>query len=122
MSSRCSVFFAQPGGVFRIGGFGRKGVVRGLARQNRMHLAKPPADRRGDRFAVGQQIASESAIGSADRAIERARQMIEDPRPGIALIADETESDGQRGRRAVACRSHDVAEERRRVGKAVAVR
>src|ERR1019366_8029599 len=81
-----------------------------LARQNSVHLAKTPADRSGHGLAVRQQVGLRT-LGDFRRSkrVQRAGQVVEDPRPRVAFIADETQGDGEGVRSTVRRDANDVA-------------
>ena len=109
--------FLRPGrSVVDVGDFGSERLVRSLPRQDGMHFTEPTADRCGDRLAVAQHVEFR-LVGR--EAVQCARQLIEHPRPGIALIADEAQRDRQRMRRTVLGDLHDVTKKRWRIAEAL---
>ena len=65
-----------------------------------MHFTKPTADRRGDRLAIAQHVGFR-ILRCGERLSSARVELVEHPRPSVALIADEAQRDRQRVRRAV---------------------
>jgi len=87
-----SVFdFLDPLRDIRLAG-GRRGkiLICRLARQNRMHFAEPATNRAEDGLAIRQQVGRFLLCRfGLSKTVQDARQLVQRPRPGISLMADE---------------------------------
>ncbi len=68
-------------------------------------------------FAVAQKIRLRTIAEALRAGVDGARELVEHPRPGVALVAHETLGDRQRKGGAVRAHAHDFSEQRRRMGK-----
>ena len=83
-----------------------------------MHLAEAAADGRDDGLTIGEQVGFFRFIGLGSRElVQRAREMVENPGPGVALVANKTKRNSKGARRPVCSDPNDVAIEPRRMGK-----
>ena len=97
---------------------GREIIVVRRPRQNGMHFAQALADGGGEVLAILDDVVARVRVGIAGaELVDGARQEIERPGPGVALIAHEALRHRERVPRSLAIDAHDFAEMRRRVGK-----
>ena len=96
----------------------RERRIIGIARKDRMHLAKATPEQRGDRAVVLVLlgVGRLRLLGSRGEIRQAAHQQIQRPCPGVTLVANETLRDRQSVPLAVRIDAHDLSQQRCDVG------
>ena len=99
---------------------GSESGVFARPRQDDVQVAEPLSDPCRQHLVVGHVIGFRVAgRGRRGEIIEGAEQLIEQPRPGVALIVHEALRHGERESRAIRSDACDLSEQRGRVGKSM---